>query len=211
MTDMTTTTTGTTRSQISGTRTNFQRFLLATRDLKQPFGAVVFTQLTTLVRFHELVRCTTTVAEGMLHVSEPHSGEGLAMGRVVPLPRAVQQILVQQTGPLTACLGIPQSRVGNLSAELRCVLAGLEQEYGPLEQLWPLAVQGAAAAAATARVRVAVLAFSGISPPGRRAAEERATLRDQDLQAVADLMDTLVVGAGFGLRGVADSSVVKIA
>jgi hypothetical protein len=208
---MTQLTPATTMPPIPPTMTNLTGLLRATREIEQPHGAIIFTMLTTLVRSHELVRPTTTVRSGMLCVADPHPSEGLARGRIVPLPRAVRQVLVRDTGSLAWCLGVPKALVGGLNAELRRVLADLEGETGSLEQLWPLAVHGAMAAAISAHDRAAVLAFSGIHQTGKRAGAKRATLSDQDLQTVADLLDELVVAAGFDLEDVAQSTAVKSA
>jgi len=190
---MTESITAMTMPQLPPTMTGVTRLLKATCNIEQPHGAIIFTMLTTLLRPHELIRPTTTVASGMLCVADPHPSEGPAQGRIVPLPRAVRQILVRDTGSLTLCLGIPDAQVGELTAELRRVLADLEDEIGSLEQLWPVAIHGAMTAAISAHARAAVLAFTGIHQGGKRAAAERATLRDQDLQTVANLLDELVV------------------
>jgi hypothetical protein len=208
---MTQLTPSTTTPSTPPTTTNFTGLLRATGEIEQPHGAITFTMLTTLLRIHELVRPTTTVRSGMLCVADPHPSEGLARGRIVPLPRAVQQVLVRDTGSLTSCLGIPNTLVGGLTAELRRVLADLEGDTGSLEQVWPMAVQGAMTAATSARDRAAVLAFTGIHQTGNRARAQRATLSDQDMQNVADLLDGLVIAAGFGLEDVAQPTAVKSA
>lgn len=199
MTDMTTSITATAVPQPSSAKTDYLQFLWASGDFPQPYGAVVFTSLTTLVRPHELVRPTTIVANGVLCVAEPHPGEGPAHGRVVPLPRAVRQILVRESGSLTACLGIPDAEVGGLTDELRRILSDSEEVIDTLEQLWPVAVHAAATAAVTARARAAVLAYSGIHLTRKGATAGHAIVSGQELQAVADLLDTLVGAAGFGI------------
>ena len=121
------------------------------------------------------------------------------MSRLPALPRAVRQILVRESGSLTACLGIPDAEVGGLTDELRRILSDSEEVLDTLEQLWPVAVHAAATAAVTARVRAAVLAYSGIHPTRKGAPSGHATVSGQELQSVADLLDTLVVAAGFGI------------
>jgi hypothetical protein len=197
--DMTTSITATCVPYPSATKTGYLQLLRASGDFPQPYGAVVFTSLTTLVRHHELVRPTTIVANGMLSVAEPHPGEGPAHGRVVPLPRAVRHILVRKSGSLTACLGIPDAGVVGLTDELRRILSDGEEAIENLEQLWPVAVHAAVTAAVTARARAAVLAYSGIHPTWKPATAGHAIVTGPELQAVADLLDTLVVAAGFGI------------
>jgi len=136
----------------------------------------------------------------MLSVAEPNPGEGLAHGRVVPLPRAVRQILIRDFGSLTACLGIPDAGVGGLTDELRRILSDREDAFDTLEQLWPVAVHAAATAAVTARARAAVMAYTGIHPTRKPATAGHAMVTGPELQTVADLLDTLVLAAGFGIE-----------
>lgn len=175
--------------------------------LEQPMGAAAFTLLTTLLRPHEMMRSSTVVVDGMLHVVQGPAHHGPVSARVVPLPEFSASVLAGDEGPLPGLLCLPGPQPGLFLAELSNALEAARDVAGDpvvarhlqLHQLLPLALNALLAAAWGPDQRIAVMAYAGVAPLGVRAARDRTELDERDLRFVARLVDELVTGAGYAV------------
>lgn|GEM_PF-5490587 len=175
--------------------------------LEPPMGAAAFVLLTTLLRPHELVRGSTTVLDGTLHVAQGPAHDGPVLGRAVPLSGFTASVLAGGEGHLPELLCLPSSQPGLFLAELATSLEAardattdpLVARHLQLHRLLPLALNGLLAAVRGPSGRAAVMAYGGVAPLGRRATRDREQQDERDLRSVADLVDELVADAGYAV------------
>lgn len=185
----------------------YVRALRAAGEIEAPFGAVIFTILTALVRPCELVHPTTTAAGNSLFVAAGLESCGPFLDRELPLPSVTTQLLAPGgPGPITACLGLKAVALPRLDHDL--ALAMLDHDdlsiFGPPEQAWGRAVHALTTAAGDRQQRTAVLAYAGIGPLGVRGGTRAETVDEAALTSVARLVDLLAAEAGFSTSGAAD-------
>ena len=182
--------------------------LRSASGMPQPYGAVLFTMLTTLARLHELLHPLSRVQNGYLVIASLEARSARMGQRVVPLPVAAGQLFGHyDRGPVSLDLGVDAAALPTLGRTLRLLL--LDQGTGcrlkSPEMVWSTAVQAAMVTAPSAEQRRAVLDFAGISGSRSLAASSGTRPEPAELQPVADLIDALIQDAGFAVTGEAIS------
>jgi hypothetical protein len=174
-------------------------------QLNAPFGAVTVVVLTALVRPHELLDQRVRTSAGRLSVAGASKRDCRA--RQVPLAMIGAQILQGQDGPLSSALGISHRTMGTFHSELSSQLnkvAGHHPEaavrfHFNINELWTSSVHALMAAADGQRQCAAVMAYAGIAPSSPIDRRFFADLGESDYEAIAGLIDELVVSAGYAI------------
>lgn len=177
--------------------------LAATADIEAPYGAVLFTMLTSLMPLPDLLRPTTTAADrGRLIVAATRTGHGPRFPKVIQLPGHTVELLGRPTTEraVASCLGIQPGALPAVRRNLQLQLADhddLEWLDTP-EQVWSNAVHAVMAAVTTAEQRTAVLSYAGLHPSAPVAGARGQGLTDPHPEQIAKLIDALASDAGFG-------------